>query len=137
MRVNKTNTSRAGFTFIELMIVVTVIGILAAIAIPRYLNYQCKTKQIEARKGLGAIAKMQSSFYAENDEYSIDLNEVGFSMQGPNDGGYYEYEMVSADEFSFQAKATGKADIFFDEEVWTINQSLQLVTVENGCDKND
>ena len=44
-----------GFTLIELMIVVAIVGILAAIAIPNFLNYQAKSQQAEAKANLGAI----------------------------------------------------------------------------------
>ncbi len=44
-----------GFTLIELMIVVAIIGILAAIAIPNFLKFQAKSKQSEAKSNLGAI----------------------------------------------------------------------------------
>ena len=47
--------SKKGFTLIELMIVVAIIGILAAIAIPNFLKFQAKSKQSEAKTNLGAI----------------------------------------------------------------------------------
>ncbi len=47
--------SKKGFTLIELMIVVAIIGILAAIAIPNFLKFQAKSKQSEAKSNLGAI----------------------------------------------------------------------------------
>ncbi|WP_414645174.1 type IV pilin protein, partial [Candidatus Deferrimicrobium sp.] len=46
---------KKGFTLIELMIVVAIIGILAAIAIPNFLRFQAKSKQSEAKTNLGGI----------------------------------------------------------------------------------
>ncbi len=61
--------SKKGFTLIELMIVVAIIGILAAIAIPNFLKFQCKSKQSEARQNLGAIFVAMGSYYSNNDTY--------------------------------------------------------------------
>ena len=54
---------------IELMIVVAIIGILAAIAIPNFLNYQLKAKTAEAKTNIGAIRTSQEAYKAENDAY--------------------------------------------------------------------
>jgi len=58
-----------GFTLIELMIVVAIIGILAAIAIPNFLQYQMKSRQSEAKTNLGAIRTSQLSFASERGCY--------------------------------------------------------------------
>ena len=58
-----------GFTLIELMIVVAIIGILAAIAIPNFLMYQMKSRQSEAKTNLQAIKTSQVSFQAERGCY--------------------------------------------------------------------
>jgi type IV pilus assembly protein PilA len=55
-----------GFTLIELMIVVAIIGILAAIAIPNFLTYQAKAKQSEAKVALGAIFTSETAMFAES-----------------------------------------------------------------------
>src|SRR5688572_5616461 len=58
-----------GFTLIELMIVVAIIGILAAIAIPNFLQYQMKSRQSEAKTNLQAIKTSQVAFQAEQGCY--------------------------------------------------------------------
>lgn len=63
------NTTRRGFTLIELMIVVAIIGVLAAIAIPNFIRYQLRAKSSEAKTVLGGIKTSQESFRAEYDLY--------------------------------------------------------------------
>jgi type IV pilus assembly protein PilA len=57
--------NRKGFTLVELMIVVAIIGILAAIAIPNFLNFRLKAKTSEAKSNLGAIRSTEVAYYAE------------------------------------------------------------------------
>ena len=64
-----------GFTLVELIIVVAVIGILTSIAIPYYLNFQTRAKQAEARANIGAIRSSFFAYFAEND--NVDLGAVG------------------------------------------------------------
>jgi type IV pilus assembly protein PilA len=58
-----------GFTLIELMIVVAIIGILAAIAIPNFVKFQCRSKQSEAKGNMKALYVAQESYRAEFDTY--------------------------------------------------------------------
>ena len=75
-----------GFTLIELMIVVAIVGILASIAIPNFLAYQAKAKQSEAKVGLGAIFTSAVAYQAESQNpqsYApIALSQVGWSPAG-------------------------------------------------------
>ena len=57
--------SNKGFTLIELMIVVAIIGILAAIAIPNFLRFQLKSKSSEGKVNLAAIRTAEESYLAE------------------------------------------------------------------------
>lgn len=62
---------KKGFTLIELMIVVAIIGILAAIAIPNFLKYQLRSKTSEAKTVIGGIKTSQESFRSEYDSYGF------------------------------------------------------------------
>ena len=73
--------NRKGFTLIELMIVVAIIGILAAIAIPNFLKFQAKSKMSEAKTNLGAIYTGQLSYFGEQNSYG-DFNAINWSPSG-------------------------------------------------------
>ncbi len=62
--------NKKGFTLIELMIVVAIIGILAAIAIPNFLKFQAKSKQSEAKTNLKAIFTAETSYFGENNTFA-------------------------------------------------------------------
>ncbi len=94
-----------GFTLIELMIVVAIIGILAAIAVPNFVKFQCRSKQSEARGNMKAVYVAQESYKAEFDSYGaigtingataarIATNVVGFQPKG--DRLRYRYEATT------------------------------------------
>ena len=78
-----------GFTLIELMIVVAIIGILAAIAIPNFIKFQARSKQSEAKANLKAIFTAQKAFFQEKDRYSSLTGEVGFEPERNNRYAYF------------------------------------------------
>ena len=78
-----------GFTLIELMIVVAIIGILAAIAIPNFIKFQARSKQSEAKSNCKAMFTAEKAFFAEKDRYSSLVGEVGFSPERNNRYNYF------------------------------------------------
>ena len=81
---------KKGFTLVELMIVVAIIGNLAAIAIPNFIRFQARSKQSEAKTNLKAIFTGQKSRFGERDAYSPFLGDIGFS---PERGNRYAYDL--------------------------------------------
>ena len=81
---------KKGFTLVELMIVVAIIGILAAIAIPNFIRFQARSKQSEAKTNLKAVFTGQKSRFGERDRYSSAIAEIGFA---PERGNRYYFDL--------------------------------------------
>lgn len=64
------------------MIVVAIIGLLASIAIPNFLTFQCKSKQSEPRAQLGSLFSVEKVFLAEHNTYATDLVALGWAPDG-------------------------------------------------------
>ena len=79
--------SQAGFSLIELMIVVAIIGILASIAVPNFQKFQRKAKQGEAKGYMSAIYTGEKSFLAEWSTYTASTKGIGFAVDA-NQGCY-------------------------------------------------
>lgn len=78
-----------GFTLIELMIVVAIIGILAAIAIPNFIKFQARSKQGEAKANLKAWFTTERAFLQEKDRYDPDIKIIGYAPERGNRYAYY------------------------------------------------
>ena len=65
----KADRGEKGFTLVELMIVVAIIGILAVIAIPNFMNFRMKARAAEAKSNLTAIRNMEIAYFAEKSVY--------------------------------------------------------------------
>lgn len=76
--------SASGFTLVELMIVVAIIGILAAVAIPNYQKYQARARQSEAKISLASVYTTETSYAAENSSFSECITDIGYASTGKN-----------------------------------------------------
>jgi type IV pilus assembly protein PilE len=96
-----------GITLIELMIVVVIVGILAAVAYPNYQEFTSRAKRNEARAALLRLATNQERFYLNNNTFTADMTEIGFSSNPyTTETGYYVVAVTSATPNNFSATAT-------------------------------
>jgi prepilin-type N-terminal cleavage/methylation domain-containing protein len=127
--------SNKGFTLIELMIVVVIIGVLAALAVPRYMRAATKSKQSEAREILKQIYTMERAYFIENETYV--LNGVTASAANPlayltlaieiMPSARYTYTITMPDANHFSCIATANLDDDAIVDTWTIDQTGILV----------
>ncbi|MEZ4287718.1 MAG: prepilin-type N-terminal cleavage/methylation domain-containing protein [Polyangiales bacterium] len=108
----------AGFTLIELMLAVAIIGVLAAIGMPTYVRYTQKSKRSEAYIALGAIGEAQEIYYEEHHAYAKSFDGLLFDIshhgtrvsanviQGP----IYTYTLSSGDGYDWYVLATSNLD---------------------------
>ena len=74
--------SQRGFSLVELMVVVAIIGVLATIAIPSIGKYIAKARQTEAKTGLSSLYTSEKAFYAEYNAYHSSFQAIGYSPEG-------------------------------------------------------
>ena len=97
-----------GITLIELMIVVVIVSILAAVAYPNYQEFTARAKRNEARAALLRLATNQERFYLNNNTFTQDLTALGFATTPTWDTqtGYYTIQVTAANASNFTATAT-------------------------------
>lgn len=110
------NRRNAGFTLIELMVTVAIVGILAMIAIPSYRDHILRTRRAEARKELLALAAAEERFYTNCNAFATDLTKKQTDCTGlgrpaapvPSENGYYEISLVgTATTYTLTATPVG------------------------------
>ena len=69
---------RLGFTFIELLVVMVVMGVLTAVGVPRIRNMKERSYQATLRNDLGALRTAQEAYFAENHQYGTDTLQLEY-----------------------------------------------------------
>jgi len=114
---------RGGFTLIELMIVVAIISILGAIAVPIYTHYVYRSRQLEAKTLLMALKTEQEQWRAENQTYTSTLSNLVDSNQMNAKAKWYRLTIPSADSTSFNAQARGFVASGRSSDIWFVTQA--------------
>ena len=111
-----------GFTLVELMVVVAIIGVLSAVAIPNFKKYQAKAKVSEAKLQLSSIYTAETSFYADFNIYHNCLKYMGYDPTPEANSRYYTTGILAAAANTAGAHAAAE------------NSGLSVVTgTVDGC----
>lgn len=130
-----------GFTLIELMITVAIIGVLAAVAYPSYQNSVQKSRRADAQAALVELAGFMERFFTENNRYDQDVGGTAVSLPftaSPKSGGAFYNLSLSASgltTFTLQAvPVAGGPQADDDCGTMTLNQAgAKTTTGTAGC----
>ncbi len=139
-----------GFTLIELMIVVGILGILASLALGSFLSYQAKAKQAEVKANLGAIGEMAITYKSEYDTYNTDWAGIGWDPRkitryrywyngiaaagtptAPEAGVDYSDPGSAAAVNSFSAAGVANIDRDISTDQWLFDQNRIFIIQQN------
>ena len=133
----RSRRSMLGISLLELMIVVTVIGVLAMIAVPSYRQYVMRAQRTEAKTALLRLQTNQERFYLANRIYSGDPVALGFTGS-LTERGSYTLAIAGADVNGYTATATprsgGAVDMTADAQCTQFSLTAQGVRTATGSD---
>lgn len=122
-----------GFTIIELMIVVVVLAIIAAIAIPAYSDYVTRARRADAKIALINFQIQQEKYRANNVSYG-NAADIGLPADSPD--GFYEIDVsgaVSSSSYSLTAEPQPpQVDAECGTFVFTVSGAVETRSIEGG-----
>ena len=141
----KSMQTQRGVTLIELVVVMIIIGILAAVAIPSYRNYVLRSQRSDAKDALLALATQQEKHYLQCNTYATAIaaatNCAAGELQGAaaSKNGWYTLAIVAANATSFTVSATATAgqNQFQDTECRSFrvtDRGIRTATDSGGAD---
>ena len=126
LRLTRRAHQRRGFTVLELMVTVALIGILAGVAIPNFVSYQARARRSEAFTHLSGLARAQKSYQAENDIFlDSSTSPDGPTLPDPGD-----YGGLGVDKMPWDAKTAS----FYDQVGWGPEGRVNYTYESNGAD---
>ena len=142
-------TRQAGFTLIELMIVIIVVAILAAFAFPQYRDYVIRSNRAVAKSLLLQVADRQEQFFTDRKTYADDMTDLGYpaaanftvdraarSAAGASGDSIYRITLTNAGATTYTLTATPLNGQLDDAECATmvLNQAGQRTSTPDGGD---
>ncbi len=120
MQLYKKQTSESGFTLIELMITIAILGIIASIALPSYSSYVKRGNRSEGRAYLVNAAALMERYYSDNNVYATAANSMPTAVgaSATSETGLYNGTIVTATPF--QAYTLVATATFADSECLTL-----------------
>lgn len=123
--VCQSSVTESGFTLVELMVVVVVVAILAAIAVPSYRTFILKSHRDDAKTALATLQLAQEKYRGNNLTYAAGLSDLGLSAASPQ--GYYTIAIqsaaVSTSAYEANATATGQQTADTDCQKLAVTQA--------------
>ncbi len=109
MNRDKTVLEQRGFTLIELLVTLSIIGILAAIAVPSYQSYVTTATRADAKSSLLNLANLLERYYSQHNTY-VGANITNLGLSNPTPGGYYNLQIANttATTYNIQAIPQGR-----------------------------
>lgn len=143
-------TGDKGFTLVELMVAIVIIGVLATVAIGEYMSYQAKAKQSEAKINIEAISKLAEAYKADSNTYAASIVRLGWS---PNTYTRYRYwynntfepgtpsQVFAGTDYSdpgswagdtgYSVFAVGNVDSDTARDIWSYTQARRFINNQN------